>query len=307
MKWAVFGFAAALALLLPVADMLGLLAEPGLTSFLAEYVMINLGLLLIPLGLLVSLLRYRLYDAEAAISTSAGYAVLTLMVGAAFAATAQATEWFFENYLGREAGALAGAVAAGLALALITPLHNRVHAWAERRFQKPLVRLRRDLPDCVGDLRETSGLEPLLDEVLERIEEGVRSVRGAVLLGGRTAASRGVGADEIAAWGALPTEAADGIDCAPGDPLFPVRIPLRIRHGAGEPVGWILLGPRPDGSLYGSDEREALEAVADPVARAVRVVLAREEREARQEARFAALERKLARALKGAPAARAEG
>jgi hypothetical protein len=52
------------------------------------------------------------------------------------------------------------------------------------------------------------------------------------------------------------------------------------------PNGWILLGPRPDGSFYGKDEQEALSEIADPVARAVQIVLLREAREA--EARRAA-------------------
>ena len=66
-------------------------------------------------------------------------------------------------------------------------------------------------------------------------------------------------------------------------------------------VGWLLLGPRPDGSFYGHDEREALAATADPVARAIRIDQQREAREQRvqseqrrQQRRIAALERKLA-------------
>jgi hypothetical protein len=302
-KWAVFGIAAALAMLLPaqVADVAGLLEEDGLASFLVEYVLINLGLLMIPLGLLVSLLRYRLYDAEAAISLSAGYAVLTLMLAAAFAACAKGVEWFFENNLGGGSGMLPGAVAAGLAVALVTPLHNRVHRWAEGRFQKGLLHLRRDLPDAVGDLRETSGLQPLLEEVLERIDSGLRTAHGAVLIDGDVAAVRGIEAEPVRAWlaGAGLPETAEDLVCDRSDPLFPLRLPLGVRHqgGSGRPLGWILLGPRPDGSFYGRDDREALAEIADPVARAVRVVLTREAREREQERRLRSVERRLDRAL----------
>ena len=301
MKWALFGFAAALALLVPVqvADVLGLIQSDGLASFLAEYVMVNLGLLMIPVGLLVSLLRYRLYDAEAAISLSAGYAVLTLMLGSTFAASAEVLEWLFEKNVGGDAGALPGALAAALAVVLVTPLHNRVHRWAEGRFQKPLLRLRRDLPDCVGDLRETGGLDALLGETLERLSSSVRSVRSAVLIGEEIAAVRDVERAEVEAWrGAAVLGAGDGgLDCRRDDPLFPLRLPLRVRHGGGGEIGWILLGPRPDGSFYGADEREALAEVADPVARAVQVVRSREEREAR----LKAIEERLAGLAKRSP------
>lgn len=84
---------------------------------------------------------------------------------------------------------------------------------------------------------------------------------------------------------------------------FPVTVPLRIGHPEVE-IGTLLVGPRPDGSLPGKDEREALMEIADPVARAMRIVLLREARQAQDEARqrrhetrLAALEEKVARLL----------
>ena len=78
-------------------------------------------------------------------------------------------------------------------------------------------------------------------------------------------------------------------------------------------MGWLLLGPRPDNSLYGKDEREALCDIADPLARAVRIVLLREERQAQEqswqqqfEERFAQLEAMLARLTRSRPASAAE-
>jgi hypothetical protein len=231
------------------------------------------------LGLLVSLLKYRLYDADAAISRSAGYAALTVMLAGTFGGSAKAIEWFFETSFGRDAGALPGAIGAGLAVVLITPMHRRIQDWAERRFQKALLHLRRDLPDCVGDLRETAGMEELLGEVLARVETGTRAVRSAVTIDGETVAARG------------------------GDGDFPIAVPLRIGHQEAE-IGTLLVGPRPDGSAPGKDEREALAEIADPVARAMRIVLLREAREAQDEARqrrhegrFAALEEAVARLL----------
>jgi hypothetical protein len=134
---------------------------------------------------------------------------------------------------------------------LITPMHRRIQDWAERRFQKALLHLRRDLPDCVGDLRETAGMAELLGDVLARVEAGTRAVRSAVVIDGQTVAARG------------------------GEGDYPLSIPLRISHQETE-VGALLVGPRPDGSAPGKDEREALTEVADPIARAMRIVGVRE-------------------------------
>jgi hypothetical protein len=166
-------------------------------------------------------------------------------------------------------------------------------------------------------MRETEPMGELLDEILTRIVAGVRSQRAAVLLldeagGLEPAAAVGVDEAEAEAWrpGWTPAAEGTGLDCDPGDPLFPLRIRLDAdrRRGLGT-VGWIALGPRPDGSFYGKDEQEALAEIANPVARAVQIVRMRERREAALqeekaglEARIVALEAAVARAF---PAARA--
>lgn len=268
-KWSLLGFAGALAC--TVAQIALNSIGPRFAADAAAAMWLQLAFtflytgvfVTISLGLLVSLLRYRLYDADAAISRSAGYAVLTLLLAGTFGASAKLIEWFFETSFGGDAGALPGAIGAGLAVVLITPMHNRIHRWAEGRFQKDLLHLRRDLPDCVGDLRETAGIAELLDEVLARIQAGTRAVRAAVVIDGETVAARGDG----------------GAD-------FPVSVPLRVEYRRVE-IGALLVGPRPDGSAPGKDEREALAEIADPIARAVRIVRLREETQHRQESELA--------------------
>ncbi len=301
-RWVLFGFASG-TLLLVLAVAATFVPGPGaaaggrtaMWSALAAQSLAALAMACFALGLIVSLLRYRLYDAEAAISRSAVYAILTVLLGAVVTGSAEGAKILIESSLGRDAGAMPAVFAAGLAAALLTPTHNLVHGWAERRFQKGLLALRRDLPDCVADLRETGSMDQLLAEVLDRVSAGVRAARAAVLIGGKVAATRDASPREIRAWAksaALDGD-AEALDCVREDPLFPMRIPLRVRHRAGPPVGWLLLGPRPDGSFYGRDERDALADIADPIARAMRVVLVREARDADHEARFSALEARL--------------
>ena len=295
-RWVLFGFASGTALLaLAITASIAFRGEAGWTALIAQ-TLAAAGMACFALGLIVSLLRYRLYDADAAISRSAALALLTIGLGALFAGSSEGAKIFIETSLGRDAGALPAVFAAGLAAVMLNPAYALVSNWAERRFQKRLTALRRDLPECVADLREIAGLGALLDEVLGRMAAGVSAARAAVLIGDDIAAARDVGTGEVAEWRAVnaPDPAVEELDCDREDPLFPMRVPLRVRHGEGVPIGWILLGARPDGSFYGKDEREALAEIADPVARAVQIVRAREERERALEARFAALEAKLA-------------
>lgn len=288
MRWVLLGFSAGIAFLLVMAALVlwfGRTSEvaPGTRGVLLVglVTLFVLAMICFTGGVIVSMLRYRLYDADALISRSAALAVLTLLLGAVFAAGAKGVETLAEAQFGRDAGALPGTIAAGLAVLLITPLNHRVQGWAERRFRRALTRLRRDLPDCADDLRETATLPELLDEVLARAADGARSDRAAALVDGRPAAMRGLTPDEVAAWAAhRRLDPAAPLHYDAHDRVFPLRVPLRVRHGeGGAPLGWLLLGPRPDGSPQGRDELDALADVSDPIARAVSIVQRREARE----------------------------
>ena len=308
-KWAIFGFSVSLALFLPVlvASGANLIPDDGLVPFLLYLVVVQLGWLLVPIGLLISLMRYRLYDADAAISRSAAYATLTLALAALFAASSEGLEWMFQSAFGREAGALPNAIAAALAVLAFNPLNNRIQHWAEQRFQKNLAHLRRDLPECVEDMREISSLDRLLATILEKVTAGVRAERAAVVIGRDVTTTRGVAKGPAQIWfdkaGLDP--AAEPLDCDRDDEMFPMRLPLRVRHAVEGTFGWLLLGPRPDESFYGRDEQEALAELVDPISRAVQIVLVREARKAEddrrwsdQDQRVGVLERKLSEAMK---------
>ena len=253
-------------------------------------------------GLLVALLRYRLYDADSVIGRSAAYAVLTAGFVALFAGVEKLAEIIGESYFEHSIGVAAGAVGAAVAASVVVPLHNRVHGWAERRFQKALIRLREGLPEYVSDLRESAPVGQLVAAVMSRVEAGVRSTREAVLLDTDgalvLAGSRDVAAGTVEEWrsGWSPPIGERILECDRHDPLFPLRVRLCI-ESAGEPetIGWLLLGPRPDGSFFGGDEREALAHVAGPIARAIHIAQLREQREEQAEQRIGALEAMIAK------------
>jgi len=261
----------------------------------------TLGVLLFTFGLIVAILRYRLYDADAVIGRSAAYAVLTLGFVMLFAASEKLIELGGQAYLGQNIGGLAGGVAAALAAVAIAPMHSRIHQWAERKFQKPLYRLRHSLPALVNDLRETSGVDRIAAATLDSIVEGVRARSAALLVGDQLIDARQIDKSDVEQWRAgWKPPSHDGIDFDKSDRLFPVRMPLEAEgHGR---AGWLLLGPRPDGSLFGRSEREVIEDIAEPVARAIQVATSREQREERYELRFAKLEL-LVRQLKARPSA----
>jgi len=253
LKWAVFGFAG-YALFLAVslvADML----KPGAPSLAQQLVLevaagfaFGLAFLLLVSGLLVALLRYRLYDAEVAISRSASFALIALILAGIFAATMEGVKEVILRLFGRDAGSIAPIVGAALSTVMINPIYERVQGWAERRFHRRLAEMRRDLPDCLRDLRHFATLQELVEEVLKRITAGVRSSRLALVLDGRVAGTRGTTVEDAEAWlarTALDPACSSGVETH--DSFFPLRRPLSLDDGTC--LGWILLGPhRPPGA-----------------------------------------------------------
>jgi hypothetical protein len=314
-RWALLGFVVGFGILIPWARGYTAYIEshPGLSTELWAWIIVPMCeafcTSLMVAGITLSVLRYRLYDTSAAVSRSAAYGVLTLGFVALFAGAEKLAEIIGETYFEHSIGIVAGAVGAAVAAAVIVPLHNRVHRWAERRFQKPLIRLREGLPETVADLRESAPVEQLVAAVMSRVEAGVRSTREAVLLddGGAltVAGERNVPASTVAEWqsGWNAPSGDHALDCDRHDPVFPLRVRLCIEtSGEPETIGWLLLGPRPDGSFFGKDEREALAHVAGPVARAIHIAQLREEREEHAERRISGLEvliEKLVQSLNG--------
>lgn len=295
-KWALLGFCG-YALFLAVAltmDGAKLQVHSFGTQMMLELLgglSFGLAFLILQLGLLVALLRFRLYDAEAVISRSANFALITLGVAAVFAATADGLKQIILNYYGNTGSTAPVVFAAAVATVVISPLQERIQRWSEHRFQKNLVMLRDDLPECVRELRETSSTRELLDETLKRIESGVRTTRLAVLLDARVAATRGISTEAVVDWlKDFDPATCDEDVCTSSDRTFPIRVPLQTKASEGEWIGWLLIGPRPDGSILSKDERRALVDVADPITMAVRIASGREKRERLLESRIEALE-----------------
>jgi hypothetical protein len=238
-------------------------------------------MLFLQVGLLIALLRYRLYDAEIVIGRSVTFAVITLGVAAIFAAAGDAVKQGIYNYSGNTNSQGPIIFAAALATIMVNPIQERVQRWSERKFQKNLFLLRNDLPQSVRDMRETASLDEMIGEILAQVDRGVRAVRAAMIVNGCVLSVRGLGTEEVEAWrtSVFAQDYRNDI-CEPSDKLFPIRVPLVPSSGDEEPIGYLLVGSRPDGSLPSRAEQKALAEISEEIARAIRTVIKREAHEA---------------------------
>lgn len=267
---------------------LGLELTAGLTF--------GLSMLVLQLGLLVALIRYRLYDAEAIISRTATAAILTVAIGGTFAAVMEGIitglQFVYpESEASQTIAAMGGAVVAAV---FIEPVNRKTHEWVERRFHKALLEIRETIPELMRDTRDSSNLNEFVESVLSRLIAGVLSVRGAVVLEGEVKQTVGMAAADVEAWYAKHNPQFDKnvLDCVPEDHLFPLRLEIET---SAEPLGWLLIGPRPDGSIPGGDEQEALEKIAHTLGRSINIVMSREEERDRMMALLDAQGRRIER------------
>lgn len=295
LKWVTLGLFGGIVLILSARAGNALAAGMAmpLIGFVALEAMFQLGIVVLALGFLISLLRYRLYDAEAAISRSAIYATLTLALVGIFAACEALIELLGQRYLGSNIGSISGAVAAAIAAVLLTPLHGRFASWAEQFFQHDLAALKRDLPELLATLAGSSSVKHLARAVLPRIEQAVQSTRVALIIDGRPVAAQGIALARAVSLlrGWIPSDASGPI-ARNDDEAFPLGVALRCPFGGIR--GWLLLGPRPDGSYYGKDDVNALATIASPFQRTLFLVVERETEARRNSAMRAAISRALA-------------
>jgi hypothetical protein len=283
-RWALLGFSGyALCQFLSVgADYLKLTTESfGAQLSLELFAALSLGFSMMVLqgGLLVALLRYRLYDAEAIISRAASVTIITLLIGAIAAGVMEGIITQMQDFYdgAQTPAAVAGAV---MATMVIPPLHQRVQQWAERRFHKNLLELRDGLPEAMRDLRDVASVDDFLSDVLQRITKGVHATKAAVVIGREVRQSFGVPAAEVLRWLVTHEPARETVlECRAEDKLFPIRVTLES-SSTGVNFGWLLVGPRPDGSIAGKDEQEVLEAIAPALSRSIRIAFNRERRQA---------------------------
>ena len=220
-------------------------------------------------GLGIALLRFRLYDADVAITRSAVWVVAAPLLAILFGAVVEVAKVVLTPYFPSDGIALA--IAGVLTASVIQPVGDRVRAVVERWSRANLIALAKELPQAVHDMEETADASRMMEHVCHAAAPAVRAERIALATcldgeGGSwtIGAHQGISRQEVGEWlsGNEPPEALEtAYDRT--DPLLPLRVPLVARPD-GEPraIGWMLIGRRPDGSIPDSGAIAMLEEIA---------------------------------------------
>lgn len=284
-KWAAFGFAAGLLLVLAAVVLAAMLGDdPGeyrpLMS-LAVLLLFSSGMAVIALGLLVALLRFRLWEADTVITRSAAYAVVTLIVGVVWAASSDLMKLVITEVMGQDHAAGATTVGAIIAAGIFSPTQSVVLGWTRRHFGGPLDQIR-DASKRLKSWGLTETPEEVATRALAIIDSAVHPDACAIVLD--TAMSH-----ELIA--AREATSAD-------DPRFVERLTLIDEQTS---VGTLLIGRRSDGNRYNRQEMEAIHEIVPSLAEALRVSRGRFSRDDMMQKRMDEMAARLAQLEGGTP------
>ena len=119
---------------------------------------------LVPVAIAIAILRHNLYDIDRLISRSLGYAVVTGMLGAVFAATAIGLSALLASVA--QGQSLAVAASTLLVLALFGPLRRRAQSAIDRRFDRATYDASRTVQALTARLRNDVDIERLEADII---------------------------------------------------------------------------------------------------------------------------------------------
>jgi two-component system, NtrC family, sensor kinase len=295
LKWVIWGMSVAgiafAAFYLP-----SYLTQPSVSSQLELIALAPL--LLIPLTLGYSIVRYRLTDIDVLMRRSFAYIVATLSVAALFGSVMAVSYQFLLSRLESQGATFLIAAIAMSALAMLfAPVKNWLQERVDRIFYGEKYDYRITLKDFGRTLSSTTELDPLLDSLMRRLKEVFSVERLAILVedrharsGFRPARVEGVN-DEIT----LPNdflqimrertdsmgivrvedrnlvdsygeEDSEGILSPSSDHQFSYYVPCAVRSRV---AAVIALGRSVDGGLLSSEDTSLLRAISGYVAVAI--------------------------------------
>jgi hypothetical protein len=264
LKWAAFGFAIGLALLSIAFFIVSMMPDSSQWEPLVGLLVLLLfegGFLAMAIGLLVSLIRFRLWEADRVISKSAVSAAVTLAVGVLWTMSIDLVKAAVEFSLGQESTTISTVVGAVLAAGIFAPTQALAQRWANNRLGNDRDKIAALVPRLVA-WRATERPDEIGQRALASLASTAHISSGAILMD--TPRGRSL----IAARDVMNPEALAQPGANPeGDGRFVVKLPLEDEDG---PVGVLLLGPRSDYNRYNSDELDGLRAIVEPLAEALR-------------------------------------
>jgi fumarate reductase subunit D len=136
------------------------------------HVLVELGVLGIPISIGIAILRYRLYEIDTLINRTLVYGALTVLLAVVYFGGVTATEAIFRTLSGQEQQPQLAIVVSTLVIAaLFNPLRRRIQAFIDRRFYRKKYDAAKTLEAFSARLRDETDLQALNGELRRVVRE----------------------------------------------------------------------------------------------------------------------------------------
>ena len=170
LKWVVYS--------VTLAATTALVVEVGLANFVPTWyptgtVVLTIAVLVVPMGMGVAMLRYRLYDIDVVINRTLVYGALTASLVLFYVGGVVGLQYVFRIFAGG-GSQLAVVVSTLLIAALFNPLRRRIQSLIDRRFYRRKYDSQKTLESFSAKLRDETDLEALNSELMSVVRETVQ-------------------------------------------------------------------------------------------------------------------------------------
>jgi hypothetical protein len=296
-KWVLFGFVlSVVGMYVPgvLKGVIPALGSPGLGAVVYDIAVVEgfarLAFLLIPVALMVSIMRFGLWEVDSLINRALVYGGLTIVMVILFELLSGLIENLSEMIVAEPPGIIEAITALAIG-ALIQPVQDRVQDFVDARFYAAKVDLGnaiRTFSDQISDVIDRQELlRLLLDRTIELLQIGHGGVYVRDSERTMTAAETQNIADER--FKSIPLSGEVFAELERGDPVFEgddtfqtlhpgmrqtfqMLVPLTVvNEGVRELSGVLALGPRLSGMGYSREDETLMTTLAESVSRALRV------------------------------------
>ncbi len=253
---------------------------PNLMTLLIFSAIGSVSILIVPISISFSVMRYRLWDIDPIIHRTVVYGVLTALMGILYLVLVALLQSVFRMLTGQQSD-LAIVVSTLAIAALVRPMGGHMQGMIDRRFYRERVDFRRAFEMFSREVRTIIDLPELLRALVNRITELWHISYGAVFLRDPNGTfyvpdARPLTHEELSLL-SLTDEVVERMELGINvlrtkNAMMPLLVPLFApRGGKREIVGVLTLGPRLSAQAYTRADLMLLSMLADQAGTAIYV------------------------------------